>query len=253
MFKEKLASRSFTLGAWITIAHPAIGEIMARAGYEWIVVDLEHTTVGIETAGELIRAIDLCGSCPLVRLTSNDDAQIKRMLDAGAHGIVVPCVNSAEEAEQAVAATRFAPQGTRGVGLARAQGYGARFKEYFEWQKNGIVVIVQIEHKEALSRIEGILSTPGVDGYIIGPYDLSCSMGIPGEFSHPDFISAIAKVQEVARKVGCPSGLHIVEPDLDRLDEAVKEGYNFIAYSADLRIMDVGARLGLDKIKTLNL
>jgi 2-keto-3-deoxy-L-rhamnonate aldolase RhmA len=251
MLKQKLASHTFTLGAWITIGHPAIAEIMARAGYEWVVVDLEHTTISLDTAGELIRTIDLCGSAPLVRLTSIDPNQIKRVLDAGAHGIVVPSVNTPEEAARAVAATRYAPQGTRGVGLARAQGYGAGFKKYLEWQKIGPVVIVQIEHKDALGCLYDILTTPGVDGFIVGPYDLSCSLGIPGEFERPEFIEAISRIREIAKKAGRAGGLHIVEPDLDRLDQAVLDGYSFVAYSADLRILDVGARKGIEKYKNI--
>ncbi len=253
MLKQKLASRTFTLGTWITIGHPAIAEIMARAGYEWVVVDLEHTTIAIDTAGEMIRTIDLCGSVPLVRLTSIDADQIKRVLDAGAHGIVVPSVNTPEEAARAVASTRYAPEGTRGVGLARAQGYGARFKEYLEWQKNGPIVIVQIEHKDAIERLEEILSTPGVDGFIVGPYDLSCSMGMPGEFERPEFNAVITSIREIARNTGRAGGLHIVEPDLHRLEQAVRDGYNFVAYSADLRILDVGARQGLAKLKGIKL
>lgn len=251
MFKEKLASGKFTLGSWITIGHPAIAEIFARAGYEWVVVDLEHTTIAIDTAGEMIRTIDLCGSSPLVRLTSIDPNQIKRMLDAGAHGIVVPNVNSAEEAARAVAATRYAPLGTRGVGLARAQGYGARFREYFEWQKSGPVVIVQIEHRDALRRLDEILTVPGVDGFIIGPYDLSCSMGIPGEFERAEFMDAMTTIRATAKRVRCPAGMHIVEPDLARFTQTVRDGYDFVAYSADLRILDVGARLGIATLNSL--
>src|SRR5438067_833823 len=109
MLREKLKARTLTLGSWISIGHPAVAEILAKAGFEWLVIDLEHSVIGIETAGELIRIIDLCGVDPLVRLTSNDADQIKRVLDAGAHGIVVPMVNTAEEAARAVAATRYAP------------------------------------------------------------------------------------------------------------------------------------------------
>lgn len=249
MLRNKINSRALTLGSWITLGNPAIAEIMARAGFDWLVVDLEHSVISIEVAGDLIRTIDLCGVAPLVRLTSNDPNQIKRVMDAGAHGIVVPMINTPAEAVQAVAATRYAPKGTRGVGLARAQGYGVDFHDYLNWQSDGPVVIVQIEHKDAVDRLEEILAVPGVDGFIIGPYDLSCSMGIPGQFEQPEFISAMTHIRETGKRLGCPAGLHIVEPDLQRLEQTIREGYTFIAYSVDIRMLDVSVRQGIAKMK----
>ena len=243
--KNKLRSGDVCLGSWITLGHCGIAEIMCNAGFDWLVVDLEHTTVSIDQAGELIRTIDLAGCAPLVRLTSNNSDQIKRVMDAGAHGIVVPMVNSVEDVKNAIASTRYAPDGTRGVGLARAQGYGPKFSEYLHWQKDSAVVIPQIEHKDALDCLEDILSVSGVDGFIVGPYDLSCSMGIPGEFEHPKFKEAINYILKTGLEMGVPAGLHIVEPDLSRLSEAVVEGYRFIAYSVDVRMLDVTARAGI--------
>lgn len=243
--KERLASGQATLGSWVTLGHSGIAEILANAGFDWIVVDLEHSVIAIDQAGDLIRVIDLCGAAPLVRLTSNNPDQIKRVMDAGAHGIVVPMTNSAADAARAVAAVRYPPDGTRGVGLARAQAYGAGFREYFEWQRDGSVVIVQIEHKDALDRLDEILSVPGVDGFIIGPYDLSCSMGIPGQFEHPEFIAAMARILDAGHRLQVPAGLHIVEPDAARLAQSLRDGYRFIAYSVDIRLLDTGARQGV--------
>lgn len=246
--REKINANALTLGSWITLGHPAIAEIMAMAGFDWLVVDLEHSVISIDTAGDLIRTIDLCGVAPLVRLTSNDPDQIKRVMDAGVHGIIVPMVNSPSDAARAVAATRYAPRGIRGVGLARAQGYGVKFQDYLKWQNDGPVVIVQIEHKDAITQLDAILKVPGVDGFIIGPYDLSCSMGIPGQFEDAHFISAMTHIRETGKRLGCPAGLHIVEPDLQRLEQTIREGYTFIAYSVDIRMLDVSARLGLAKM-----
>ena len=243
--KMNLQQGKLSLGTWITLGHSAIAEIFAKAGFEWLVVDLEHSTISIEQAGELIRTIDLAGSAPLVRLTSNDTDQIKRVMDAGAHGIVVPNVNTAQEAEDAVAATRYAPLGHRGVGLARAQQYGSGFREYLEWQKKGPVVIVQIEHQSALDHLDEIFTVPGVDGFIIGPYDLSCSMEMPGEFERPEFIAAMQRILDAGLKSGCPAGIHIVEPEPDQLRERIGEGYRFIAYSVDIRMLDVTCRVGV--------
>lgn len=249
--KAKLKGGQLCLGTWITLGHSAIAEIFAKAGFDWVVVDLEHSTISIEQAGELIRTVDLAGVSPLVRLTSNDINQIKRVMDAGAHGIVVPSVSSPRDAEAAVAATRYAPTGRRGVGLARAQRFGPGFKEYFEWQKDGPVVIVQIEHQSALDHLEEIFAVTGVDGFIIGPYDLSCSMGMPGEFERPEFVAAMQHILKAGLKAGCPAGLHIVEPNADRLRQVIDEGYRFIAYSVDIRMLDVSARVGIQIAKEL--
>jgi len=245
MLKEKLLKKEVTLGSWITIAHPSIAEILASAGYDWLVIDLEHTTISIAQAGELIRVIDLCGVAPLVRLTSNQPDQIKRVMDAGAHGIVVPMVCSVEDSKKAIAATRYAPNGIRGVGLARAQKFGSGFTDYLQWQKDGPVVIVQIEHKDALENLEAIFSVPGVDGFIIGPYDLSCSMGMPGEFERPEFKEAMNHILKIGLKMNFPAGIHIVEPDQKKLRQVISEGYSFIGYSADFRILDESARKGI--------
>ena len=248
MLKDKLNNKQVTVGSWVTLGNPAIAEILAKAGFDWLVVDLEHSTMSIEQAGDLIRVIDLSGVTPLVRLTSNDPNQIKRVMDAGSHGIVVPMVNSKKDATNAVAATRYSPQGTRGVGLARAQNYGVGFQNYFEWQKNGPIVIVQIEHKSALENLEDIFSVPGVDGFIIGPYDLSCSLEIPGDFDHPDFIAAMKFIQTTGERLDKPGGLHIVEPDIEKLKEGIALGYKFIAYSVDIRMLDVAARNGIQAV-----
>lgn len=247
--KNNLKSNALTIGSWITLGHTSIAEILARAGFDWLVVDLEHSTISIEQAGELVRVIDLCGVVPLIRLTSNHPDQIKRVMDAGAHGIVVPMVNSADDAARAVAATRYAPQGNRGVGLARAQRYGPGFNDYLQWQGDGPVVIVQIEHRNALDQLEAILTVPGVDGFIIGPYDLSCSMGMPGEFERPEFKEAMSQILSTGLRMRCPAGLHIVEPDQSRLRQVIAEGYRFIAYSVDMRMLDIAARAGLASAK----
>ena len=133
--KNKLKNNSLTIGSWVSIGHTSIAEIFANAGFDWVVIDLEHTTVSIEQAGELIRVVDLAGSAPLVRLTSIDPNQIKRVMDAGAHGIVVPSVNSPSDAELAVSSTRYGPHGIRGVGLGRAQAYGSSFKIIWNGKK----------------------------------------------------------------------------------------------------------------------
>lgn len=247
--KARLRDGQPTLGSWITLGHPAIAEILARAGFDWLVVDLEHSTMSIAEAGDLIRTIDLCGVTPLVRLTSNDPNQAKRVMDCGAHGIIVPMVNSARDAERAVAATRYAPLGIRGVGLGRAQGYGVKFAEYLDWLSREAVVVAQIEHCDAVKAIDSILSIEGIDAYIVGPYDLSCSMGMPGQFGGSEFIAAVNAIKAGGKRARKPGGLHIVEPDPNRLKQAHADGFSFNAYGVDFRFLDVGARHGIAKFQ----
>lgn len=245
--KEKLQRNELSIGSWITLAHPAIAEIMAKAGFDWLTVDLEHSVITIREAGELIRVIDLCGVTPLVRLSANDPVQIKRVMDAGAHGVIVPMVNSAAEAEQAVAAVQYPPKGRRGVGLARAQGYGGGFEAYKVWLEKEAVVIVQIEHIKAVENLESILSVDGVDGFIVGPYDLSGSLGVPGIFDHPLMQQAIERIKLVGFKSGKVPGIHIIEPMIEQLQKHIAEGYRFIAYSLDIRMLDKTCRDALLK------
>lgn len=250
VLKENLQSQRLTIGSWITLAHPAVAEIMARSGFDWLVVDLEHSVITIREAEELIRVIALCDVSPLVRLTCNDPNQIKRVMDAGAHGIIVPMVNSRSDAEQAISAVYYPPRGQRGVGLARAQGYGTRFQEYRKWLGEQAVVIVQVEHIGAVNNLEAILSVDGVDAYFIGPYDLSASMGLPGQFDRTEVVAAIERTKRIGRAMGKTGGLHIVEPDPAELKRRIDEGFTFLAYSLDTRMLDTTCRDGLAAVRS---
>jgi len=247
--KTYLKNNHLALGSWITLAHPAIAEIMANAGFDWLAVDLEHSVITIREAEELIRIIDLSGVAPLVRLTSNNPDLIKRVMDAGAHGVIVPMVKSPDEAMLAVDSVKYPESGKRSIGLARAQGYGIGFQDYFQWQQDSSVVIVQIEHIEAVNNLEKIFSIDGVDGYIVGPYDLSGSMGIPGQFEHPEFLKAMERIRATAAAMDMPGGIHIIEPDPQQLEQRIEEGHRFIAYSLDVRMLDVASRTGLHAVE----
>ena len=170
-------------------------------------------------------------------------------MDAGSHGVIVPMVNSPQDAINAVEAVKYPTTGQRGIGLARAQGYGTQFVEYLEWQKTKSIVIVQVEHIDAVNNLEEIFSVEGVDGYIIGPYDLSGSMMIPGQFEHPDFLAAMERIKKVADEMEIPGGIHVIEPEPEQLQQRIDEGYNFIAYSLDIRMLDVACRTGIKCIK----
>lgn len=248
--KATLKNGTVTIGSWISFAHPAVAEIMADAGFDWLTVDMEHSVITIREAEELIRVISLKGCTPLVRLTSNDPNQIKRVMDAGAHGVIVPMVNSREQAEAAVKAVKYPPVGTRGVGLARAQKYGAGFDGYLQWLNDESVVIAQIEHIDAINNLEAILGTNGIDGTIIGPYDLSASMGKPGRFDDNDVKSAIERYEAISRKMNKPLGYHVVPADHSLVRQRIEKGYSFVAFSTDFLFLGEKCRNELAGLRT---
>jgi 2-keto-3-deoxy-L-rhamnonate aldolase RhmA len=234
--KSELLSR-VSFGTWITIPNPAIAELMVRAGFEWVTVDLEHSPIGIESAAELIRTIDLAGARPFVRVGSHDANVIKRVMDAGAHGVIASTVNTPDQAAAIVAAVKYPPLGTRGVGLSRAQGYADEFETHYRWLNEESIVFVQIEHIDAVGNLEGILRTPGVDGFFIGPYDLSASLGIPGELTHPKMQEALAEVSRVQGLVSTVAGVHVVQPNPEDAKQKISNGYRFIAFGIDYLFM----------------
>ena len=249
--KQKLKKNELTLGSWITIGHPAIVDIMASAGFEWLVVDMEHTSIDLTTAHNLIATIQANGMKALVRVSKNEEVIIKRILDIGADGIVVPMVKSRADALEAIDYAKYPPVGKRGVGLFRAQKYGLGFDEYKKWVNEELVIIAQIEHYKAVENIEEIITTDGIDGVIIGPYDLSGSMGYPGEYDREDVKNGIAKVLKVCKENNIPSGFHVIESDPSKLNERIEQGCTFLAYSLDFFFLGDGARAGMQKVKRI--
>lgn len=252
MLKVKLKENKVaTIGTWLTLPSMAVAEMMTQAGFEWVTIDLEHSTLTTKDAEDLIRVIDLAGKIPLVRLSNNDDVLIKRVMDAGAHGIIVPMVKNIDDVEKAYKSMHYPTTGFRGVGLARAQKYGADFKGYCQWLKEHSVFVVQIEHIDAVNNLDEILSFQALDSFIIGPYDLSASMGIAGEFDHPKMLEALKKIEAAAKKYNKPAGIHIVEPDEKLLEKRIAEGYKFIAYGVDFRILESVLSRSVKKFKEL--
>lgn len=247
--KARLAAGELTVGSWITLAHPAIAEIMGRVGFDWMVIDTEHSVIDVGQTQALIRALDGAGCPALVRLTSNHPDQIKRAMDAGATGVMVPMVHSAEHARAAVDAVYYPPRGHRGVGLARAQGYGAGFQSYLDWLEREAVVVVMIEHYQAVERIDEILAVEHVDAFIVGPYDLSASMGMPGATDHPDVQAALNKLLAAGQRADIPGGLHVVEPDPALIGRHIAAGFRFLGYSLDIRTLDALFRRDLAQIR----
>jgi len=247
--KKKFYSKKFSLGSWINFANTASAEIMAKAGFDWLAIDMEHSAITLSEAQELIRVIDLAGCIPLVRVGDNDPALIKRVMDAGAYGIIVPMVNSVSDAIKAVSAVKYPPMGTRGVGLARAQGYGLEFKKYKNWINENSIVIAQVEHVEAINNLEGILKVEGIDASIIGPYDLSASLGYPGDFKRKEVKSAIAQYVKVCKRLKKSAGFHVVHPDAEDVKAKRKEGFNLIAFGVDMLFLGDKIRQELKGIK----
>ena len=252
--KEQMRRGEPSIGSWMSMAHPSIAEILALAGYDWIVIETEHTAIDVSEVLRLIIAIEQRGSVPLVRLAWNDPIQAKAVLDSGAAGVLVPMVNTKADAEQAVSMTKYPPLGSRGVGLARAQGYGNNFDAYVTNANADTLLLVQIEHREAVENIEQILSVTGIDGVFIGPYDLSLSLGIPGRLNHPDILAAKQKVLTATLAHGLIAGMHFVQPQTAASDckKAISEGYRFIALGTDILFLGDSARDLHSKVQGLS-
>jgi 2-dehydro-3-deoxyglucarate aldolase len=251
--KKKLKKGEPSIGSWMSMAHTSIAEILAMAGYDWVVIETEHTAIDVSEVMRLIMAIEQRGSIPLVRLAWNDPIQAKAVLDSGAAGVIVPMINTKQDAELAVQMTKYPPIGFRGVGLARAHGYGQNFKEYVDRANSDSLLILQIEHIDAANNIEEILSVPGIDGTFIGPYDLSMSLGVPGQLNHPDVVNAKKKVLEATLRKGLAAGIHFVHPDtaINDCKLAIEEGYRFIAVGTDILFLGDSARMLQSDIKNI--
>lgn len=241
-FRARLKAGETLYGSWLTIGSTTTAEIVAGAGFDWLTIDMEHSAIGLTLAQEMIRAVEHQGVVPLVRVGHNQPNLIKRVMDAGAAGVIVPMVNTADEAEQAVQSVKYPPRGFRGVGLARAQQYGFGFDEYQAWNRDNSVVIVQVEHIRAVENLEAILAVDGVDGFMVGPYDLSGSLGMPGRFDHPDVVAALDRVEAVAATTDAAPGFHVVRPDPDALEAKRAKGYRFLAYGLDTFFLGSAAR-----------
>lgn len=247
--KEKLKKKDVSIGSWLSLANGTVAEIMTKAGCEWICLDMEHSCIGISDVEELFRTIEANGSVPLVRMPSNDPVLAKRLMDAGCYGIIVPMVNTVEEAKLAVQSIKYPPEGIRGVGLYRAQEFGNKFEEYKNTSNDESLVIVQIEHIDGVNNAEAICSVSGVDGMFIGPYDLSCSLGVSGQLDHPLVEEAREKALSAARKAGIALGTHVVPTDVAEVQKRIEEGYNFIAYSTDAIVLNNHFRDVMNKLR----
>jgi len=250
--KQKIRNKELTLGSWLTIPHQAIVEIMATANFDWITIDIEHSAIDVESVMNIVGHIQAAGMKAFVRVYANDEVIIKRVLDAGADGIIVPMIKSKKEAEELVSNVYYPPKGRRGVGLSRALKYGTGFESYQKKLEEEIIIIAQIEHIDAINNLDAILEVEEIDATLVGPYDLSASMGKPGKYHLPEVKKAVELYDKVCKANEKPMGAHVISSDAAQTQEKIDLGYTFLAFSLDFFFLGDKAREEMEKLKNLN-
>jgi len=256
LVRAKLKRGEPSVGTWLSLPDPMAAQLMARVGFDWLTLNLEHAPIGIETMAQSFAIIAASGPAPLARVVSNTAENIKRVLDNGGWGIVVPMVNSRADAAAVVAAARYAPLGERSVGgLLHAANFDTDPATYYEKANEQILVVVQLEHVKAVENAEEILSVPGIDAFFIGPNDLLSSMGRKPVFEsdHAPFVDALKHLVATGRKHGVAPGIHVA--DAAAAKRRIAEGFQFIAIASEAGMMLAeakrvanGAGLGGDKV-----
>lgn len=242
--RQTLASGKPTIGSWMQIPNGSVAEIMGKAGYDWVAIDLEHGAFSLHQLPDLFRALELGGTLPLVRLAQGHVKDCKQALDAGAGGVIIPMVESAEELQLVRNACCWPPAGTRGVGFSRANLFGKYFQEYNEEAQSPLLVAM-IEHKNAVDRLDEILQVKGLDAILVGPYDLSASMGLTAQFTSPEFLAVMERILTLCQKYNIPGGVHVVQPDMVLLRSRIEEGFRFLAYAIDSVFLSQSANFEL--------
>lgn len=230
--RQKLKAGDVSIGSWMQIPSADVAEVMGKAGYDWVAVDLEHGAFSQDNLPDVFRALELGGTVPFARVAQASKKDIKCALDAGAKGIILPMIEMAEQLENALSWAYYPPKGTRGVGYCRANLFGKHFDQYLE-ASDEIICVAQIEHIDAVSNIDSMLSNKRLDAIMVGPYDLSGSMNLTGQFDHPTFNQVMETLSRKTREHNIPMGLHIVQPDTSVLKSRINDGYQFIAYGID--------------------
>jgi 2-keto-3-deoxy-L-rhamnonate aldolase RhmA len=250
LVRNALLSREVSLGTWIQFGHPGIAEVMANAGFDWIAADAEHTDIGVSEFGAIARGMHGRGAEPFVRVRENDTLAIRQMLDMGARGILVPLVDTAEQAQKAVEAAKYPPSGIRGYCFSRMNDWGAEFDEYAQNANDNVAVVVMIESKKSVENISDILSVDGVDGVFLGPYDMSGSYGIPGQTDAPEVREACDQVVKACEECDKSAGIHLVKPTPETIQQTIDDGFTFIALGVDAVFVDQAARGALQNARS---
>jgi len=231
--KSKLKSKKVLFGSWITIPDINIIEIFTSFNFDWLCIDIEHTSISLNQINKLVTLIESKNIIPLVRIGEKNNNLIKRIMDCGAHGIIVADVRSHKEAKDIIDAVKYPPVGKRGVGLYKAQKYGKEFEKYQKWLKNQCFIIPQIEHYESINNLEEIINLKDIDGIMVGPYDLSGSLGKPGKFNDKKYLNCLEKINKIVKKSNKYLGIHSVSSKPEDCNKFINKGYNFIACSLD--------------------
>jgi 2-dehydro-3-deoxyglucarate aldolase len=247
--RRRLRTRARTFGAWSSLGHPEIASIFASAKGHFIGVDLEHSTTSLSTAHAMIRACHEHRRACLVRVSPGSVEQMRRLLDAGADGLILPQVSQWDDVDCAAKIMRYPPEGQRSFGVAAAHQYGRVFEAYVQSANESLTLIVQVETMAAVERIDSIVSHPAVDGVMIGPYDLSGSLGIPGELTHPRVVEASKRVIEACTASSRSCGVHLVHPTRDDIRQHLAAGFTFLVLGSDVfnlwkRSVEVDAMIG---------
>ena len=244
--KARLKAGETLLGAWCMIPGALTAEALARSGFDWVLIDLQHGCMDYETALEMIRAVDLGGATPIVRAPWNDPGIIGRLLDAGAMGVVIPMIQTAEDARRAVEACLYPPAGRRSFGPVRV---GLRDgPTYFKDANSRVLVIPMIETAEALAEVEAIARTPGVDALFVGPFDLSIALGLPpgDNDGKPAFDAAIERVSTAARDAGVATA---VLSNAEVAPRRIGQGFQLVSVVTDLSTLSAAARADLQAVR----
>lgn len=245
-FRSKLKQGELLISPMVTLSCPEAAEILSDVGYDWLFLDAEHSTYSPADLQAIVGRVS--HKLPsLVRLPAPEEVSIKKALDLGAAGIIAPQVNSAEQAANIVSWSRYSPEGTRGVGLGRAHGYGFTFDDYLAKANEEITVVVQAEHIDAVNSIEEIVKVPGVDAVLIGPYDLSASLKRIGEIDHPEVTGAIQHVTEACQSNNIPLGIFGVT--VDAVKPYIEKGFTLITVGVDTVMLGQAARRMLGQVR----
>jgi 2-dehydro-3-deoxyglucarate aldolase/4-hydroxy-2-oxoheptanedioate aldolase len=245
-FRRKLKEGKPLIGTIQTLSALEITEIFTVAGFDWLFIDMEHTVLDVPAVQRILQTAQgrIAG---IVRVPAGEEVWVKRVLDAGAEGLIFPQVNSAGQAKKIVQLCKYSPEGNRGVGISRAQGYGMRFNEYVETANRDTAVIIQIEHIEAVKNIEAIVQVPGIDAIFIGPYDLSGSMGKIGKVADPEVQEKIKIALTAGLKAGLAVGIFTLNPaDVKRF---IEKGYTLLTLGIDVMFFSGAARQALREVK----
>lgn len=224
-------------GAWTSLAHPSITEIFTASGIDFVGIDMEHSTISQEQAQRIIAAAHAGGVACLPRVASHNGEQIKRLLDSGADGVIVPMVSTRAEVERIVEWCKYPPVGKRSYGIARAQAYGFEFEKYAATWNRSSIIIIQIESIKGVEAVEDLLTNEAIDGAMIGPYDLSGSLGIPGQLSDPRVSEACARVIEACCRLGKACGTQLVEPTDPQVLASLEAGYTLLVLASDVFVL----------------